>query len=197
MKFYQTHFDEYLQSNKRENLHPKLDKLFKKLPNSCSQLGNMIFYGPSGTGKYTQMLKCIKRYSPSELKYEKKITVVFNKQNFFFKISDIHYEIDMALLGCNAKLVWHEIHRQIIDIVSCKTDKTGIIVCKNFHEINSELLDIFYSYMQKNNQSIIDNIKYILISEQISFIPQNILNCCQCISVPRPTKILYNKILQK
>jgi hypothetical protein len=195
MKFYETHFEEYISENKRENLHPKLDKIFDKLPQSINNLKNIIFYGPSGVGKYTQVLKCIKKYSPSELKYEKKITLNYNKQPFFFKISDIHFEIDMSLLGCNSKLLWHEIYQQIIDIISAKTDKSGIIVCKYFHEIHSELLENFYSYMQKNYASVID-IKFFIITEEISFIPDNILNCCEIIHISRPPKTLYNKILK-
>ena len=108
------------------------------------------------------MLKCIKQYSPSELKYEKKISITYNKQAYFFKISDIHYEIDMSLLGCNSKLLWHEIYIQLVDIISTKQDKSGIIVCKYFNEIHSELLDNFYSYMQNNTNSI--DLKYILIN---------------------------------
>jgi hypothetical protein len=142
------------------------------------------------------MLSSIKKYSHSDLKYEKKISVTYNKQSYFFKISDIHYEIDMSLLGCNSKLLWHEIYQQIVDIVSSKTDKYGIIVCKYFHEIHNELLDNFYSYMQKNHFSSID-IKFILISEQISFIPENILNCCEIINIERPNKTIYTKCLKE
>ena len=195
MKFHETHFEDYLLSNQRENLHPKLSKVFSNFPKNIQDLKHVIFYGPNGIGKYTQMLKSIKKYSNSELKYEKKISIPFNKQSYFFKISDIHYEIDMSLLGCNSKLLWHEIYMQLIDIISSKTDKSGIIVCKYFHEINSELLDNFYSYMQVNNNCSI-NLKYFIITEEISFIPDNILNCCQIINIPRPTKTLYNKCFQ-
>jgi len=194
MKFLETHFEEYIGASMRENLHPKMDKIFCKFPKKITDFHNVIFYGPSGTGKYTQMLKSIKQYSPSELKYEKKISVTYNKQPFFFKISDIHYEIDMSLLGCNSKLLWHEIYLQIIDIISAKTEKSGIILCKYFHEIHSELLENFYSYMQQNVQSI--DLKYILISESLSFIPDSILNCCEIIHVPRPSKTTYNKCLK-
>jgi DNA polymerase III delta prime subunit len=195
MKFHETHFEEYIISNTKENLHPKMDKIYQKFPKKLSDLKNLIFYGPNGVGKYTQMLKCIKNYSPSELKYEKKINVTYNKQQYFFKISDIHYEIDMSLLGCNSKLLWHDIYLQIIDSISAKMDKTGIIVCKFFNEIHSELLENFYSYMQKNNATTI-NLKYILITEELSFIPDNILNCCEIINIPRPSKTLYNKFLK-
>ena len=192
MKFYETHFEEYIAENNRINLHEKLEKLYEKFPKTIQELKNLIFYGPNGIGKYTQMLKSIKKYSLSDLKYERKISVTYNKQQYFFKVSDIHYEIDMSLLGCNSKLLWHEIYQQIIDIISAKTDKSGIIVCKYFHEIHSELLENFYSYMQQNNSLGVD-IKYILITEELSFIPDNILNCCEIINISRPTKTSYTK----
>jgi hypothetical protein len=195
MKFYETHFEEYITENNRENLHPKLQKIFNKLPASLHDLKNIIFYGPPGIGKYTQMLRTIKKYSPSELKYERKIIISFNKQQYFFKVSDIHYEVDMSLLGCNSKLLWHEIYQQIIDAVSANTIKSGIIVCKYFHEIHSELLENFYSYMQHNPFTGVD-IKFILITEELSFISDNILNCCEIIHIARPTKTAYNKCIK-
>lgn len=195
MKFYETHFEEYITENNRENLHPSLNKIYDKFPKALGHLKNLIFFGPNGTGKYTQMLKSIKKYSPSELKYEKKISLTYGKQQYLFKISDIHYEVDMSLLGCNSKLLWHEIYQQIIDIISAKTDKYGIIVCKYFHDVHSELLDNFYSYMQQNNSNLID-LKFIIITKEISFIPDNILNCCEIINVSRPTKTLYVKCVK-
>ena len=197
MKFFETHFEEYINENNRFDLQPKLNKLYKKLPNSITDLPNLIFFGPSGTGKYTQMLKSIKKYSPTELKYEKKISLIFNKQQYFFKISDIHYEVDMSLLGCNSKILWHEIYQQIIDILSAKTEKSGIIVCKYFQDINSELLDNFYSYMQQQNNDMSIHLKFIIITEELSFIPDNIINSCEIINVNRPTKNTYVKCIKK
>jgi len=197
MKHYESHFEEYISSNNKCNLHPKLQKMFKKFPTNIVNLKNLIFFGPSGVGKYTQMLSCISKYSPSDLKYEKKISVNFNKQSYFIRISDIHYEVDMSLLGCNSKILWHEIYLQIIDIIYAKGEsKSGIIVCKYFNEIHSELLENFYSYMQQNIALCI-NIKFILITEQLSFIPDNILNCCEVIHISRPSKSLYNKCLKE
>ena len=73
MKFYETHFEEYINENQKVNLHPKLDKIYNtKFPKKLIDLKNLIFFGPSGVGKYTQMLKSIKKYSPTDLKYEKK-----------------------------------------------------------------------------------------------------------------------------
>lgn len=192
MKFHETAFEDYLLTHSKQNLHPRLEKLYKTLPQKIDDLKNIIFYGPSGVGKYTQMLAAIQRYSPSQLKYEKKLSVTYNKNTYFFKISDIHYEIDLSILGCHSKLLWNDLYNQIVDIVLIKKDKVGIIVCKNFHEIHSELLDAFYSYMQTVPNNAI-SLKFILLSESVSFIPDNIINCCKVIHVPRPSRIQYNK----
>jgi hypothetical protein len=138
------------------------------------------------------MLSCIQKYSPSELKYEKRLTVNFNKEEYLIKMSDIHFEIDMSLLGCNAKLLWNEIYLQIIDVIvsSSSHNQVGIVVCTQFHKINSELLDNFYSYMQGINSV---RLKYILISEHVGFIPDNIMHNCKIIHVPKPTACNYNK----
>jgi hypothetical protein len=197
MKFYDTHFEDYIKSNKEQSLHPKLSKLYNEtFPKTLKELKNIIFYGPKGVGKYTQMLAAIKRYSPSDLKYEKKISVSFNKSIYFFKISDIHFEIDMSILGCNSKLLWNEIYNQVIDIILAKSDNTGIIVCKYFHEIHSELLETFYSYMQTNSMFNNIHLTFILITEEISFIPDNILNCSKVIAVPRPSRLNYNRCIK-
>lgn len=188
------HFEDYTQSKYKPQF---------RLPPDINDMPNIVFYGPSGTGKYTQMLKTIQSVSPSKLKYEKRLNITFNKSIYLFKISDIHYEVDMAQLGCNSKLLWHEIYMQIVDVVSSK--KHGIIVCKNFQEIHSELLDNFYSYMQFNPFLHI-HLKFILLTTQISFIPDNILN--SCVIVPSslveedhsilhlPHKIICDKVIQ-
>ena len=193
MKFLDTHFDNYIQASNNISLHPVIKKKIDTFPSDINDLKNVVLYGPQGVGKYTQMLNIVKKYSPSELKYEKKLTVTYNKMNYYFKISDVHFEIDMALLGCNSKLLWNEIYSNIVDVLSARTNKTGIIVCKNFHSIHSELLDCFYSYIQQNNTNI--NLIYFIVSKSVSFIPDNIINNFHVISLPRPLKSQYNKIL--
>lgn len=192
MKFFENHFEEYVNAVEKINLHPNLEKCFAKFPKTIDKLGNIILYGPSGIGKYSQMLNLIKKYSPTHLKYEKKINIQYEKKSYIFKISDIHYEIDMSLLGCNAKMLWHDIYQQIIDILSSKNNKCGIIVCKDFHNIHRELLENFYSYMQENNPINVI-VKFILLTKEVSFIPDVILNCCEIIQIPRPTKCSYKK----
>ncbi len=73
MKFLDSHFDNYIQSVNKKNFHPKLVSIYKELPDQIENLYNLFFYGASGIGKYSQVLYCLKKYSPSELKYEKKL----------------------------------------------------------------------------------------------------------------------------
>ena len=102
----------------------------------------------------------------------------------------------MQLLGCNAKLLFNELYYHFLNVFSLNNRKIGFILCKNFQNIHPDLLTNFYSYMQTTQD---DNIKlyFILITNSISFIPNNILNKCNVINYPRPTKTEYNKITKK
>jgi hypothetical protein len=193
MKYYETHYDEYVNSVKTYNLHPELEIQYpKKLSDMC----NMIFHGPSGAGKYSHVLKLLSNYS--SLKYDKKITIQSEKLNYTYHISDIHYEVDMSLLGVNSKILWHEIFLQIVDIIYVKPEKNGVIVCKNFHMIHSELLDIFYSYIQQySHPSSTIQIHFILLTEQLSFIPNNIIQSCKVLNICLPTKQQKENIVIK
>ena len=196
MKFYETHYEDYLQSIQQFNIHPELKHHFSKFPKQLSRLSNLIFYGPSGVGKYTQMLNTIRQYSPSGLGYDKKICMQNDKYDYQYRISDIHYEVDMSLLGCNSKILWHEIIQQIVDIVAVKPEKVGIVVCKSFHWIHSELLEIFYSYIQEyNNRFSNIQLRFVIMTEHISFIPNNILSVCEIIEVKRPSKKMYLELV--
>ena len=189
---YEYLFEEYINNAKSCRIHKNIQENIIK---NVNDMTNIIIYGPSGIGKYTYALSIIQDLSPTRLKYEKKLLVNYNKNSHFFKISDIHYEIDMSLLGCNAKILWHEIFNQILDCIICKNDKFGIIICKYFSEINSELLEIFYSYMQTDFLNHI-NLKFILITENYSFIPDNIINRSKTIKLSRPCKSIYKKLFK-
>jgi hypothetical protein len=219
MKYYETTFEEYTNAVETFNLHPELSQ-FTQFPIKVQHFKNVILYGPSGVGKYSQALKIIKKYSPSGLKYDKKLsitnekyekktkkavsastdekpkgktkTVAYTKKlDYTYRISDIHYEIDMSTLGCNSKNVWHDIFFQIVDIVSIKPEKVGIILCKNFHSIYNELLDVFNSYVRHPLHHYNIQIHFILLTEHIGFIPDNILQACEVINVARPKKEAY------
>ena len=139
-----------------------------------------IFYGKSGIGKYNAALSFIKEYSPSGLKYEKKVFVNVTKQDICIKLSDIHYEIDFDIFHCNTRLLWNTVYDTITNMIINNPHRymRMFIICKNFHCIHNELLEIFHSYIHNNNYTTM-----ILLTEQISFIPSNILSKCEIISI--------------
>ena len=193
MRFFESHFTDYVHKVDEYSLHPIIKKTFATFPSEIQSLPNIIIHGPSGVGKYSHSLYLITRYSPSNLKYEKRIAVAYNKDTFFMKISDCHFEIDMSLLGCNSKHLWNEIYNQILDIVSARPLTAAFVMCKNFHKIHSELLETFYSYMLSNEQV---SLRFIIITDHVSFIPDNILHRCKRIPFKRPSVVAYNKCLK-
>lgn len=172
-----------------KSLHPTIQSLYPKLSKS-----NIILYGPSGSGKYTQAINILNLYSKSNLKYEKKININYNDDENYYKITDTHIEVNFQLLGCKAKNVWHSIYIALQAM-------TGIrpyiyILCTNFQTIHSDLLKVFDCYMQKNDINGI-KIYYILVTSEYSFIPENIRNKCYTINIARPSKTNILKVFGK
>ena len=186
-------FETYIDECIKSPLHSETQLSYASFPTDILDCCNVIFYGPSGVGKYSQMLSYIVKYSPSDLKYNKKICVSFNKYDFFIRMSDIHYEVDMALIGCHSKNLWHEIYTHIIDILLTKQHKVGFLVCKNFHTTSIEIIDNFYNYMQR--LPYVD-VKFIILTESISFIPDSIIQCCHIQRISRPTISTLNNCLK-
>ena len=193
MKYLSSRFEEYVIDCNKKNIHGELTNVTDYFTTNLKEQCNLIFYGPSGVGKYTQSLNFIKRFSPSNLRFERKINFNHNKKQYAFKVSDVHFEIDMQLLGCNAKVLFNEIYYHIQDILTTRPGGTGIILCKNFSYIHNELLDIFYSYMESLQHKNL-NIIYIILTEHVSFIPNNILDKCLIIPVKKPSKSNYIKV---
>lgn len=197
MKYQSSKFEDYIQKCNKFNIHKEIIPLLDNVSNNIKETNNLILYGPSGTGKYTQALNYIKKFSPTSLRFERKMNFRFdNKSDFIFKVSDIHFEIDMSLLGCKAKLVFNDLYYHILDVLSSRPNGSGVILCKNFHTIHSELLEIFYSYMQTLKHKNL-NLVYVILTESVSFIPNNILNRCMIVPIKRPTKSSYIKITNK
>jgi hypothetical protein len=51
--------------------------------------------------------------------------------------------------------------------------------------------------MQQQNNDMSIHLKFIIITEELSFIPDNIINSCEIINVNRPTKNAYVKCIKK
>jgi len=191
MKIHETTFEEYVSAVKHFNHHPQILSDYKQGNKTGFPDKNRIFYGPNGSGKYSQALYSVCDSSPSKLKYEKRMTLQTEKGEYTFRFSDIHYEIDMSLLGCNSKIFWDTFFQQVVEIISVQKDKRGIIVCTNFHHIHTELLETFSSYYKqfyRRNDLLFNRndicLRYIILTEHLSFIPPLVLNSSDIISVP-------------
>lgn len=197
MKYFETHFEDYIAAVKCSNFHPEFEEtVYPMFPDNVKDLGNVILHGGVGVGKYSQALYIIHRYSPSRLKYDKKMKLQSERYIYHYRISDIHYEVDFALLGCNSKTVWHELFMQIVDVVTVKAEKVGIILCKNFHTVQNELLDVFYSYLQEYSHPYSNlQIRFMFICENVSFLPNNLVQACRVVGISPPKCLVDGKAL--
>ena len=156
-----------------------------------NNFNNYIFYGPPCSYKYKNVLKLLQHFSPSNLKYEKKLHIDLAKTDFYIKISDIHYEIDVENFIYNSKSSWNDIYSVIYNSIASSSNKKGYIVFRNFDKINYDLLELLYNYMQKELFASL-TIKYIIITESISFIPFKIINMCKVLHFSKLNKkIIY------
>jgi hypothetical protein len=186
MRVIESKFEDHLKNMDKVDLHKY---------NKITDINNLIIYGPKGIGKYSQALKIIQNYSDSNLKYERKFFFQHNKEEYSLPLSDVHTEVDFAMLGCISKSLWHEIYKNYVDIILSKPNKSGIILCKNFDEIHIELYEIFSSYIDLFNEPY--DIKFIIITENISFINNNILNKCDILNLSKSSKSLYQTCIKE
>ena len=188
-------YNEIINENSKYNFNKELLQIINNDPNNNdpnnndpnNNFINYIFYGPPCSYKYKNALKLLQHFSPSNLKYEKKLHINLTKTDFYIKISDIHYEIDVENFIYNSKSLWNEIYNIIYNSIASSPIKKGYIVFRNFDKINYDLLDLLYNYMQKELFSTL-NIKYIIITECVSFIPVKIINICKIINFAKLSK---------
>jgi hypothetical protein len=183
-------YNEIINENPNYSFNKELLHIISNISDThtnCDYFINYIFYGPPCSYKYKNALKLLQHFSPTHLKYEKKLHINLTKTEFYIKISDIHYEIDVENFIYNSKSLWNEIYNIIYNSIASSSIKRGYIVFRNFDKINYDLLDLLYNYMQKELFSTL-NIKYIIITECVSFIPMKILNICKILNFAKLNK---------
>lgn len=201
-------FHEYITRVETFNLHskeaPQLALYCPPLSPSLCHLPNLVFYGAPGIGKYSQALFLLSKHG--KLTNRKKIAIYDdtkksdNKPLCHIWASDIHYEIDMQEL---TRETWHVIHQQICEIVSARPlgEKHGVIMCLNFHRISPTLLNSFHTFMQMTAKRISPSsssspvIRFLFITETLTFIPPSILHTCDVVSLARPSMISYARAI--
>jgi hypothetical protein len=140
-------------------------------------MDNIIIFGGENSNKTACALNIIREYSPSKLKYKRKIELEVNGENYYFNISDIHFEIDFELLGTNETSIWSEFINHVFCIV--ETRKHSIILCKNIHTMKDELLQIFYTFIRNKDLS------FIFTTQHVSFLPSTLKSKCRIIHLKK------------
>lgn len=175
-------FEQYTADADKTNLHPSLLRVYSSLPENLADAPHMLIHGPPGSGKYTQSLLAIRKYSPTGLRYEKLMRAGDDKQPYSMRLSDVHFEVDMETLGCHSRTLWNTIYTQIVDSLITRSKPVGYVICRNFHKIHKELLEIFYYYMS------CPAVKLVLLSDNVGFLPRKVFERCFRIPLPRPAK---------
>jgi hypothetical protein len=144
---------------------------------------NTIIFGGENSNKTAAALNIIRAYSPSNLKYKRKIELEVNGENYYFNISDVHFEIDFDLLGTNETAIWGEFINHVFSIIessrTSNSSKDHFILCKNIHTMKDELLQIFYTFIRNKN------ISFIFTTQHVSFLPTTLKNKCAIIHLKK------------
>ena len=140
---------------------------------------NTIIFGGENSNKTAAALNIIRHHSPSQLKYKRKIELEINGENYYFNISDIHFEIDFELLGTNETTIWNEFINHVLCIIETKPNINHIILCKNIHTMKDELLQIFYTFIRNKN------ISFIFTTQHVSFLPSTLKKKCKIIHLKK------------
>tara|TARA_B110000114_G_scaffold184714_2_gene229172 strand:- start:734 stop:1480 length:747 start_codon:yes stop_codon:yes gene_type:complete len=132
---------------------------------------SILIYGPDSCNKYDYALNLFRSYSPSQLKYKRKVEISVNDTKYYFILSDVHIEVDFELLGNNEQAIWYALYQQI-DIICKERINQCIVLCLNIHKMKDELLELFYVFFRK------PHIQFILCTKNISHLPNSLKEKC-------------------
>ena len=153
---------------------------------------HIIIYGACSSSNHEYALQLLRPLSPSKLRYERKITYRADKHSVNILVSDVHHEVDMSLLGRNARSTWQQVYTTIVDSIKANHSKRGIIMCKNFENCCSDLVRVFFSYLQRP-LVLLTPVRFIILTSQCSFIPNSTKRRCQVVSLKTNIKELATK----
>lgn len=179
-------FDEYLRVRAtRPTIHPAISAKLCSLDTPH----NLIIYGRKSIGKYYLAMDMVRKFSPLDLQYEKMMPISYNKKTYTIRISDVHFEIDMQMLGTNSRLIWQSIFTAVLDIAQAAMTKsrTRFIMLKNFQDVSSEMYDLLLCYIDDRITKPA-NIYYIVITESISLLHNEMLDKFAIVQVPVPSE---------
>lgn len=135
-----------------------------------SEADHYVLYGKNPMESYVYCLKQLETLSPSALKYSRKTMIEHQGQELAFSMSDVHVEVDFAILGVNEYTIFFELFRHISEnVVLNHKNRRLYIVCLHFDNIKKELMDVFYNFLDQQN------IVFVFLVKHISYVHPYIL----------------------
>ncbi len=135
-----------------------------------SESDHYLVYGKNPMENYVYCLKQMESISPSALKYSRKTMIEYQGQELAFSMSDVHVEVDFAILGVNEYSIFFELFRHISEnLVLNHKNRRLYIVCLHFDHIKKELMDVFYNFL--------DHVKiaFVFLVKHVSYVHPYIL----------------------
>lgn len=171
-------------------LHPLILETIDRLPTKLQDMRSTVIHGPPGSGKYSIALAIAGGFSPSALRYEKKMVVECDGKSqphdFSLPMSDVHFEVDMGVSHCGSRTGWGQVHRSIVEAVQIRREKSAIVLCRGVDAADSDLLSTLESFMRPTSGGV--DLRYILVTDHLGVLPQSLRARCTIIAVPRPAR---------
>lgn len=177
----------------------KLTGILKKI-SETDDFPNLLFYGPSGSGKHTR-IRCFlsKVYGTNvhNLKTENREYKIQSKSVVIqFKKSYYHIEINPSLYGNNDKYIIQEIIKEIAqtpNINTYNTNKTKIIVIDQA----DKLTKISQNALRRTMEIYNEYCKIILVCQSLTKIIKPLQSRCLCLRVAYPNIKEMEEILEE
>jgi replication factor C subunit 3/5 len=189
--------DKYRPTNINQFQHNyHLRDHFKMIISNPTNINNIIFYGLSGTGKYSYIMAMLSQiYDDTVYQLKTYHKTLESKPNTFFYIkkSQYHIEIDLSDYRNNDKAIICEYINSVCKTYSITSDIYRIIIIKNAHTL-SKMAQQSLRYITERHMK---STRFFFIAKSLGSIIDPIRSRCLLIRFCIPTNkniydILYN-----
>lgn len=166
-----------------KHLIPKIKKLCKE------DIGNILIYGPKGSGKFTLAKTMINTFYNKKIETTKKF-ITLDKKELVFYSSQYHFEI---ILNNNLN------KKAFINLINYITENRDItntfklILIKNIEMIDDETIKILKFIVEKK----VEDFKFILTTSNITKVDKFYLGFFLSLRLPNPNKKDLKQLLMK
>jgi hypothetical protein len=176
-------------------------QLLSPLPATVHELPHLLVHSTQETveSAYKQCIQLLQQYSSHSLSHPahyKKLVVPFPKKkaSVVLRKSDVHVELDMSALSCNAKMVWNTLFQCLSSVaapVSSANKHTLVVVCHGCEGMQQTLLSQLYYYLQDNHSfqetNATTRFVFFFLTTNTAIFPPSIRQCCvPCNVCPPP-----------